>query len=208
VLGGDAPVPTFLGQAVWRAVVRRPPEATRSTFLYGARRKAGYMPISADQMYAYVVEPMAERTKPPVEDAPRMMREMLEDFSGLAADVREEIVAPAQVDIRPLHKLVVPSPWYRGRVLLIGDAVHLPTPQLGMGGAMAMEDGVVLADVLSGEETIEAALVAFMERRFERCRVIVNNSVQLSEWEKTAADHGPEAAALMNESHQLLTQAI
>jgi 2-polyprenyl-6-methoxyphenol hydroxylase-like FAD-dependent oxidoreductase len=206
--GDEAPAPTFLGQAVWRAVVPRSEDATRSTFLYAAKRKAGYMPISPDRMYAYVVEPTANRGKPAPHLAPMLMREMLEEFGGLAAEIRETIVEPAQVDIRPLHKLVLPSPWFRGRVILIGDAVHLPTPQLGMGGAMAMEDGFVLGDVLAREETIEDALAAFMDRRFDRCRVIVNHSAQLSEWEKNAADHGPEAAALMKESHQLLTSPI
>jgi 2-polyprenyl-6-methoxyphenol hydroxylase-like FAD-dependent oxidoreductase len=208
LLGDAAPAPTFLGQAVWRAVVQRPADATRSIFLYGTRRKAGFMPISEDRMYAYVVESTADRSKPAMDVAPEMMREMLADFSGLPADIRETIVDPAQVDMRPLYTLFVPSPWYRGRVVLIGDAVHLPTPQLGMGGGMALEDGYVLADVLTNEETLETALATFMERRFARCRVIVNNSVQLSEWEKNAADHGFESARLMNESHQFLAQPI
>ncbi|MFE0027429.1 FAD-dependent monooxygenase [Amycolatopsis sp. NPDC059021] len=208
LLGAAAPAPVFLEQAVWRAVVRRPGDFTRSTFLYGTRRKAGFMPISADRMYAYVVESATERSKPAADAAPEMMREMLADFSALPAEIRESITDPAQVDVRPLHKLVVPSPWSRGRIVLIGDAVHLPTPQLGMGGGMAMEDGYVLADVLTSEKTVEAALSAFTRRRFARCRAIVDNSVQLSEWEKNAAEHGPEAARLMNESQQLIAQPI
>jgi hypothetical protein len=39
-----------------------------------------------------------------------------------------------------------------------------------------------------------------MARRFERCRMVVENSVQLAEWEKNAAAHADDSAQLMGES--------
>lgn len=208
LLGDAAPEPRFLEQAVWRAVCERPADATRSIFLYGPRRKAGFMPISADRMYAYVVEPTHDRSKPEPAARPGMMRELLAEFDGTVAQARESIHDPDLVDVRPLHVVLVEPPWSRGRVVLIGDAVHTPTPQLGMGGAMAMEDGLVLGELLGREASVSAALAAFTARRFERCRVAVANSSQLSEWEKSAAAHGPEAARLLNESFAFFAQPI
>ncbi len=78
---------------------------------------------------------------------------------------------------------MLPSPWYRGRVLLIGDAAHTTTPHLGQGAGMAIEDAVVLAELLDQNLGLETALERFMERRFERCKFVVESSIQVGEWE-------------------------
>jgi 2-polyprenyl-6-methoxyphenol hydroxylase-like FAD-dependent oxidoreductase len=200
LLGDAAPEPRFLGQSVWRALVQRPTEVTGLFMFYGAQHKTGFTPLTPERMYVFLVEPAAERIRLEPSDGPNRMRELLADFGGLVADVRETITEPQQVDARPLDALLLPPPWYRGRVLLIGDAVHATTPQLAMGGAIAMEDAIVLAQVLDGEDTVEGALEKFMARRFERCRMVVENSVQLAEWEKNAAAHADDSAQLMGES--------
>jgi len=52
-----------------------------------------------------------------------------------------------------------------GRVVLIGDAAHGCSPMLGQGGAMAIEDGWLLAESLATGAELDAALAAFVERR-------------------------------------------
>ncbi|WP_369257054.1 hypothetical protein [Geodermatophilus amargosae] len=49
---------------------------------------------------------------------------------------------------------------------------------------MAIEDSVVLAEVLAEDDDVPAALLRFGERRFDRCRLVVDTSVQLGEWEQ------------------------
>ena len=49
------------------------------------------------------------------------------------------------------------DPWHAGRVVLIGDAAHATPPHMGEGGAMALEDAVVLSEVLQAAETVQAA---------------------------------------------------
>jgi 2-polyprenyl-6-methoxyphenol hydroxylase-like FAD-dependent oxidoreductase len=200
LLGEAAPEPRFLGQSVWRALVERPPEVTGLFMFYGPQHKTGFTPLTPERMYVFLVEPAAERVRHDPSAGPQRMRELLADFGGLVADVRETIRHPEQVDCRPLDALILPPPWYRDRVLLIGDAAHATTPQLAMGGAIAMEDAIVLADVLEREASLEDALATFMARRFDRCRMVVENSVQLAEWEKNAAAHADESARLMGES--------
>ena len=53
----------------------------------------------------------------------------------------QQITDPAKVDCRPLQVLLMPKPWHRGRVVLIGDAVHASTPQLAMGAHRANRPG-------------------------------------------------------------------
>jgi 2-polyprenyl-6-methoxyphenol hydroxylase-like FAD-dependent oxidoreductase len=119
----------------------------------------------------------------PPEGLAEMFRARLAPFGGIVARLREQIVAPAEVVYRPLEVLLLPSPWYRGRILLIGDAAHTTTPHLGQGAGMAIEDAVVLAELLDQDLGLETALERFMERRFERCKFVVESSIQVGEWE-------------------------
>jgi 2-polyprenyl-6-methoxyphenol hydroxylase-like FAD-dependent oxidoreductase len=200
VFGADAPQPQALGQMVWRAVLDRPASVTGEGQFYGPGLKTGFTPLGPDTMYQFLVQPFADAELPAPEDRPARMRELLAPFGGVVAEVREQITDPEKVDVRKLYWLLMPSPWYRGRVLLIGDAAHATTPQLAMGGAIALEDGIVLAELLAAHDEPEAALDGFMARRYERCRMVVENSVQLSEWEKDAARHGADAGRLQIES--------
>ena len=84
---------------------------------------------------------------------------------------------------RPVENVLLPAPWHRGRVVLIGDAAHATTPHCGQGAAQAIEDGIVLTDELERQESLNAALAAFMERRYDRCRMIVQGSEAIGAWE-------------------------
>ena len=71
----------------------------------------------------------------------------------------------------------------QGPRVLMGDAVHAITPHLGQGAAQAIEDGVVLGEVLTKHDDLETALVEFTDRRFERCKLIVETSRNIGDWE-------------------------
>jgi 2-polyprenyl-6-methoxyphenol hydroxylase-like FAD-dependent oxidoreductase len=93
--------------------------------------------------------------------------------------------------VRPVETVLVPPPWYRGRVLLIGDAAHATSPHVGQGAAQAIEDGVVLAEELAAKD-LDAALEGFMERRFARCKIVIDGSKQIGDWEKEGATMHPD----------------
>jgi len=97
--------------------------------------------------------------------------------------LRAQIVDSADVVYKPLEAVFVDEPWYRGRVLLIGDAAHATTPHLGQGAGMAIEDAVVLAEELTAGGHLEAQLQRFMARRFERCKYISEMSLLAGEKE-------------------------
>jgi 2-polyprenyl-6-methoxyphenol hydroxylase-like FAD-dependent oxidoreductase len=207
VWGEDAPKPTALGQVVWRALLERPASVTGEYQFYGPGIKTGFTPISDDRMYQFLVQPF-DSDLPAPEERPAKMRELLQVFGGVVAEVRDQITDPDKVDVRKLYWLVMPRPWYRGRVLLIGDAAHSTTPQLAMGGAIALEDGIVLGELLASESDLPTALEKFMERRYERCKMVVENSVQLSEWERNASENQEAAGRLQTESFTALAAPV
>jgi 2-polyprenyl-6-methoxyphenol hydroxylase-like FAD-dependent oxidoreductase len=61
--------------------------------------------------------------------------------------------------------------WTRGRVALLGDAIHLMTPDLGQGACQAMVDAVTLADCLAEPGGLQAALVNYQRRRWRNAAV-------------------------------------
>ena len=104
------------------------------------------------------------------------MRAKVPDALRALAD---QITDDDGVVYRPLETLLLDGPWHRGRVVLLGDAVHASTPHLGQGAGMAIEDAIVLAEELGRHGTPEAAFAAYRERRFERCRYIVERSLAI-----------------------------
>lgn len=204
----DAPQPRYSGQAVWRAVLPRPPEITTCTMWMGPRVKPGVNPVSATEMYLFITEPRPTNTHvDPAEFVPRM-RALLADFEApVLRAIREQINEQSQIVFRPLEGLLLPRPWSQGRVVLIGDAVHATTPHLASGACIGIEDALVLADELGRGTDLTAALAAFEDRRWERCRMVVENSARLGEIEVAGGDK-EEHARIMRESHAALAQPI
>ena len=93
--------------------------------------------------------------------------------------------------------------WRRGRVVLLGDACHPMTPYMASGAGMAVKDGLVLAEELAGHDDVEQALGAFTARRFERARMVVENSVRIGEIEMAGGDQRDANAMLGDTMHKL-----
>jgi 2-polyprenyl-6-methoxyphenol hydroxylase-like FAD-dependent oxidoreductase len=205
----DAPKPFFTGQTVWRVVLPRAAEITDGIVMYyGPRNKVGCNPVSDEEMYIFVVENTPQITRPPQQEWPALVQALLTEYGGVIARARDQMTDPAKIDRRPLHAILMPQPWYRGGVLLIGDAAHSATPQLAMGAGIAIEDAVVLGDVLSSHTDLAGALAEFMKRRWERCRLVVENSLQLGEWEKHPDDPAADPAGLTDASLAALGAAF
>ena len=198
----------YTGQAVWRATVRRPPDVLGRHSYFGPRNKAGFNPVSRELMYIYLVQNLPEWTRLPDERLADVMRELLSDFGGSLGRARDDITDPGEIVYRPIVSHILPSLWYRGRVLLIGDAAHTTTPHMAAGAGLAIEDSVVLAELLGRDQPVPVVLEEFMNRRFARCRMTVENSFQLGEWEKTPDAPDADPVGLFDKSIKILAQPI
>ena len=198
--------PRYTGQMNWRATVRRPPEVIGRYSYFGPTIKSGFNPISEREMYIYLLQNVPERPRWQDEELPGILRGLLAEFGGILGRARDKVRDPKQIICRPVFSMIMAPPWYRGRVMLIGDAAHTTTPQLASGASIGIEDAVVLARYLHSEMPIEAALTAFMQARYERCRMVVENSEQLGEWEKRPGTADHLVAGLVAESYRTLAQ--
>ena len=199
----DAPPPRYTGQYCWRLVAERPPEIDGCHFYIAGAITAGLMPTSATQMYMFLLQP--EPVKLRIDKASQWQRlqGLMTPFGGPLAKLRDGLSTQSIINCRPLEAILLPRPWHRGRVALLGDATHATTPHLASGAGITVEDALVLSDILASDPDIERALTRFEDRRWERCRMVVENSVEIGQLE---IQHGsPEKLkALMAESGRLL----
>ena len=72
--------------------------------------------------------------------------------------------------------------WSKGRVTLLGDAAHPMLPFLGMGAAMALEDGVVIARCIEKYDTPVDVFKAYEDARKERTKGVLLDSRIQGEW--------------------------
>jgi 2-polyprenyl-6-methoxyphenol hydroxylase-like FAD-dependent oxidoreductase len=203
----DAPKPQFTGQGCWRAVFPRPADLRSSEMFLDPYNKTGLNAVSRDEMYMFYMEAVPENTWVPPEQWPELLKAKLKPFGGRIAALRETLNDKSQVNYRPLEMLLLPSPWYRGRVILIGDAAHATTPHCAYGAGLAVEDAVVLAELLQTADPLPAVFDTFMQRRFARCRDVVEGSCRLGELEMAHASVA-EHRALGAEMARIIAQPI
>lgn len=204
----DAPKPRYTGQACWRAVVPRPPEIRTATMWIGPNVKPGVNPVSKTEMYLFVVEPRPVNEHVDPATFVDQVRALLASFPAPELQaVRDGLGPNSQVVFRPLEGLLMQRPWSKGRVVLIGDTVHATTPHLASGACIGIEDAIVLAEEVARHGRVEDAIAAFEARRWERCRMVVENSGRLGEIEIAGGDKD-EHGRIMRESLMALAQPI
>jgi 2-polyprenyl-6-methoxyphenol hydroxylase-like FAD-dependent oxidoreductase len=176
---------TSVGMGIWRAFGPRPAGVTRTDLYYGGPSYiAGYCPTGEDSLYAYIVEDAQDRSALSPEEQLATMKQLSQAYHGPWDEIRETLTDPSRVNYTWFETHVLDVPWNRGRVVLIGDAAHTCPPTVAQGGAMALEDAVVLAELLAERDTLDQDLWdAFHARRYERAKTVVDASNQLAQWQ-------------------------
>jgi 2-polyprenyl-6-methoxyphenol hydroxylase-like FAD-dependent oxidoreductase len=95
--------------------------------------------------------------------------------------------------------------WHEGRVVLLGDAAHPMTPNLGQGAGQAIEDAIALDRSLAEESDLEAALQHYERRRVARANAIVVASRRMG---MVAQLSHPVAAWLRDTAMRLTPRSI
>jgi 2-polyprenyl-6-methoxyphenol hydroxylase-like FAD-dependent oxidoreductase len=172
------------GMGIWRAFAPRPASVTRTDLFYGGPSYiAGYCPTSENTLYAYIVEQAQDRSGLSPTEQLELMRELSQAYHGPWDDIRPGLDDPSKINYTWFETHLLPAPWNRGRVVLIGDAAHTCPPTVAQGAAQAFEDAAVLSELLIARDTVDDALWAeFTARRFDRAKTVVDASVQLGQW--------------------------
>ena len=141
----------YSGHTCWRAVL--PDPGIGETFeAWGGAARVGAAPLTRERVYVFLV-----LTAPAGMPRQTSMTGIRRHFQAFHDPV--PAILDAARDVVLLHHDIqeMRSPvWGRGRIVLIGDAAHAMTPNLGQGAAMAIEDAAVLPEVIGSDAPAEA----------------------------------------------------
>lgn len=175
--------PKYMGLSVWRYAFPRHEDLDTGYMYYGKRSKIGFIPMSEDTMYMFLVSMEGQEWIGESQFIP-MLQDYLSEYPvKIAQDASEQITDPNLVNYRTLEAVRIPDKWYKNRIVIIGDGAHATVPQLGSGAALAIEDAVVLAEELDKVDDVQEGFQNFMERRYKRAIAVVDASEKLAEWE-------------------------
>ena len=184
----DAPAPAYAGHVSIRWTVPGLPVAGEAFYLCPMGRVGFYYLPAQEMVYVPSVIPIPEWQRFTDGEVHALFTRLLDSYTAPPmVELRQRLRPDAELICRPFEWLLVPEPWYRGRTILIGDAAHATTSNMGQGGGMAIEDAVVLAQSVRDATALADAFGSFMRRRFGRVRIVVESSVELSKLDAAKA---------------------
>ena len=133
----DAPAPEFTGQSVWRYNLPRPDDLV-GLWVFNGPTGIGLVPMSPTQMYMFVTTPEPDNTWYAKDTLASLMRAKLASVPAPQIQaLATQITSDDDVVYRPLEAFFLEGPWHKGRIVLLGDAVHAddaaPRPGRGHG---------------------------------------------------------------------------
>jgi 2-polyprenyl-6-methoxyphenol hydroxylase-like FAD-dependent oxidoreductase len=167
--------PRYSGYTCWRGIGPRPASlaAGYGAEWWGRGQRFGITTLSGDRVYWWATK--NESAGGHNSDERGYVADAFRDWS----DPVQEIIASTRPDKVFRNDIIDRQPtnnWVSGRALLIGDAAHPTTPNLGQGGCMAIEDAAVLARHLAANGNLDQALNAFVTERYARTTAVTRIS--------------------------------
>jgi len=193
--------PRYAGQMSWRSVIpARPAGVTHLMLVTGDGCFFGLVPVGDGGTYGFTGVD-GERFADPLDGRLERLRRRFGDFGGPVPAYLAALEHDAQLHFGAIEWMELDR-WHHGRVVLAGDAAHATPPHMGEGGALAMEDAVVLAGLLRSASTVEDALEAYEARRRPRAEWVQQQSrIAAQAWVLPAAQRD---AVLRERGDQLL----
>lgn len=186
-----AATPRYGGYPCWRGIGPMPNawELAQATESWGDGKRFGLLPTGGGRMYWYATANLPEGDRMANDEAEKERVAAL--FAGWHNPIPQMIASTPAADVlvNDIYDLAPSRPWYAGRTVLIGDAIHATTPNLGQGGCTAIEDGWVLAEMLR-DKPYGKAFHAFEKARHRRTTRVTKQSAlvgQIGQWEGRAA---------------------
>jgi 2-polyprenyl-6-methoxyphenol hydroxylase-like FAD-dependent oxidoreductase len=176
-------LPRYSGQTSYRGVADCPMPEMGSLAIesWGAYNRFGVLAVSQTQTYWFATEPAEAGLK---DDSKATAKERLLEYAKTyALPIAEVIAATPETHLlrNDIYDLPALPHWHSGRVGLLGDAAHAPTPNYGQGGNQALEDALVLARSFTQEATHEQVFLEFTRQRKIRAEMVVAQSSQLGQ---------------------------
>lgn len=168
--------PRYSGYTCWRATILNSTIGLQhGSETWGPRGRFGMSPLVHDRIYWYACINAPQNSSMYKNYS---VQDLLHNFNGyhnpipgiLSNTEDQDLIWNDIIDIKPLSRFAY------GNILLIGDAAHATTPNMGQGACQALEDVAVLADEIKQTVRVEDAFRNFENRRLKRTKYITDTS--------------------------------
>lgn len=191
VLGEKLPR-RYAGYVNWNGLVAIDPAiapADQWTTYVGDGKRVSLMPIADNRFYFFFDVPLPLG----LENDKSQYQTLLKDyFAGWCPSVQKLIdsIDPQRTNRVEIHDIEPFNTWVKGRCVLLGDAAHSTTPDIGQGGCQAMEDAIYLVRSLA----INTNSLADALNRYQRVRSERANDLVLRARKRCDVTHGKDPA--------------
>lgn len=205
---------SYVGLSVWRYAFKRPADLDTGYIFFNKKHKLGVIPMTAESCYIFLNSAEGDNPHIPESQLVEKLKAYMSAYPiPLVQGLISQVTDSKLVNYRILETLKMPAPWYKNRVVVLGDAAHTTIPQLGSGAALAIEDAVVLIEELQKEGLVEEIFDRYMKRRYDRCKMVVDVSETLGKWELLEYNdqplpEGANMGMLMGKTGMALTEEI
>lgn len=197
--------PRYAGYTCWRAVIENTElDIVESSETWGRKGRFGIAPLSNNLLYWFACINAPEKD-------PRMkaftvsdLKDVFNDYHHPIPDILDK-TSDAQLlwndilDLQPLDRYAF------DRILLLGDAGHATTPNMGQGACQAIEDAVILGEEMTRAINPQVAFQAFEKRRLKRTHYITKMSWQVG---KVAQLENPLLCSIRNFAFRNLPKRV
>ena len=166
VFGG--PQARLLGQVSWRYLVEGRTDIAGWNGWLGGDRSFLALALGGGRVYCYG-DVRSSTADDPTHGDRAAFGQLLSGFAEPVPSLLQGIARSGELHVAPIEE-VWPPTWTKGRAVLIGDAAHASSPNMAEGASLAMEDALVLAELLAADADVGSALGAFTARRAPRVR--------------------------------------
>lgn len=147
--------------------------ARQWTTYVGEGKRASLMPVADGKFYFFLDVPLPAGLDNNRDEYKKLLKQYFVDWCQPVQQLIERL-DPQKTNRVEIHDIEPFTQFYKGRVVILGDAAHSTTPDIGQGGCQAMEDAIYLARSLQINTLgLEDALRRYQNKRNERANELV-----------------------------------
>lgn len=196
----------FAGYSCWRGIAEKCPDyiERKYTETWGPRGRIGIVPLKDNRMYWYAFKNCQagdeEFKKWKTDDLVYNFIDYHTPIPNLIDRTKNNNIIQHDIyDLEPIYQFMF------NRVLLIADAAHATTPNMGQGACQAIEDALFLALCLNETQNVNHAFIEYEGQRLDRTRKVVQDSWLLG---KVAQLEVPLLCSIRNKMIELAPNKI
>ncbi|CAI3117715.1 TPA: FAD-dependent urate hydroxylase HpxO [Acinetobacter baumannii] len=166
----------YAGYVNWNGLVEISEDlapAQQWTTYVGEGKRASLMPVADGRFYFFLDVPLPAGLENNRDEYKKLLKLYFADWCQPVQQLIERL-DPQKTNRVEIHDIEPFTQFYKGRVVILGDAAHSTTPDIGQGGCQAMEDAIYLARSLQINTLgLEDALRRYQNKRNERANELV-----------------------------------